>query len=242
MGKFIDMTGQRFGRLVALNRESDHIQPNGVRSVMWRCRCDCGNEIVTSGISLRKCYTQSCGCYHKDCAAVQGHKNKKYNTYDLSGEYGIGYTSKGEKFYFDIEDYDKIKDYCWFLNEDGYVLANESKTRKQIRFHRLILDVASDAEVDHINHRLNDNRKSQLRIVSGTQNNMNRSLQSNNTSGATGVYWNNKTARWCAEIILHKKKIYLGVFQDLDSAIAARKTAEEKYFGEYSYDNSRKDT
>ena len=37
---------------------------------------------------------------------------KKYNTYDLSGEYGIGYTSKGEEFYFDLDDYDKIKDYC----------------------------------------------------------------------------------------------------------------------------------
>lgn len=31
------------------------------------------------------------------------------NTYDLSGEYGIGYTTKGEEFWFDLEDYDKIK-------------------------------------------------------------------------------------------------------------------------------------
>lgn len=33
----------------------------------------------------------------------------KHNTYDLSGDFGIGYTDKGEKFYFDISDYEKIK-------------------------------------------------------------------------------------------------------------------------------------
>ena len=38
----------------------------------------------------------------------------KTNKYDLSGEYGIGYDSNGQKFYFDLEDYDKIKNYCWY--------------------------------------------------------------------------------------------------------------------------------
>ena len=44
--------------------------------------------------------------------------NKKYNKYDLSGEYGIGWTSNtNQEFYFDLEDYDKIKDYCWIYNK-----------------------------------------------------------------------------------------------------------------------------
>lgn len=41
-----------------------------------------------------------------------GKKNKRYNRYDLTGEYGIGYTNQGVEFYFDLEDYDKIKEYC----------------------------------------------------------------------------------------------------------------------------------
>lgn len=241
MGKFIDMTGQKFGKLTVICRTEDHVQPNGAKSVMWLCKCDCGNEVVTSGISLRKKLTQSCGCFHKECATNQGRKNKKYNTYDLSGEFGIGYTSKGEEFYFDLEDYDKIKDYCWFINDDGYVIGNNNMTRKLVRFHRLILPVTEKEQVDHIKHKTNDNRKSQLRIVTNAQNSMNRVKQPNNTSGVTGVYWDSNKQRWCAEIIINQKKIYLGVYSNFDDAVNARKKAEKKYFGEYSYDNSMKE-
>lgn len=237
MGKFIDMTGQKFGRLTVVCRTKDHIQPNGVSSVMWLCKCDCGNEIITSGMSLRKGRTQSCGCLHKECAAEQGRKNKKYNTYDLSGEYGIGYTLKGEEFYFDLEDYDKIKNYCWFINEDGYVIANDGEG-KIIRFHRIIMPVGKHDQIDHIKHKTNDNRKSEIRIVTGTQNNMNRSKQSNNTSSITGVYWSTTKQRWCSEIMINNRKIYLGVFVKFEDAVKARKEAEDKYFGEYSYDSS----
>lgn len=205
---------------------------------MWLCKCDCGNKIVTSGMSLRRGHTQSCGCYHKECAANRGRKNKRYNTYDLSGEYGIGYTSKGEEFYFDLEDYAKIKGFCWFLDEDGYVKTNDNITRKLIRFHRLILPVTEEEQVDHIKHKNYDNRKSQLRIVTNAQNSMNRTIQSNNTSGVTGIYWDEKKQRWCVEIMINQKKIYIGVFENFNDAVKARKEAEEKYFGEYSYDNS----
>ena len=240
MGKFIDITGQKFGRLTVVCRAENHIQPNGISSIMWKCKCDCNNEIITSGISLRKGRTKSCGCLHKECAINRGHKNKKYNTYDLSSGYGIGYTFKGEEFYFDLEDYDKIKDYCWFIDDKGYVTSNNSKTRKLIHFHRLVLSAKENEQIDHIHHCKNDNRKSQLRIVTGTQNNMNRSTQSNNTSGITGVYWNKSKQRWYSEIMINKKKIYLGIYKDFDDAVKARKEAEEKYFGIYSYDNSMK--
>jgi hypothetical protein len=233
------MTGQTFGRLVVLNREENHVQPNGVSVVMWRCKCECGNETIVSGMSLRLGHTQSCGCYHKDCAAHSGHKNKSYNTYDLSGEYGIGYTSKGEAFYFDLEDYDKIKDYCWYINENGYVMTNEIGTRRHIRFHRLILSVGEHEEVDHIKHRNNDNRKSQLRIVSGLQNQMNKGLIKTNTSGATGVRREKRRGYWYATITVNKRVIYLGSFgNDFDAAVKARKDAEQLYHGEFSYDNS----
>lgn len=71
--------------------------------------------------------------------------------YDLTGEYGIGWTSNTNKeFYFDIEDYDKIKDYCWYENDGGYVVTQ--RNRKTIRMHRLILNLSpkDDIQVDHI--------------------------------------------------------------------------------------------
>lgn len=58
MGKFIDLTGQRFGKLVVTERA-----PNGAGgNVRWICRCDCGTEIVVFGSSLKNGSTQSCGC------------------------------------------------------------------------------------------------------------------------------------------------------------------------------------
>lgn len=58
MGFFIDMTGQRFGRLVALSSE----KRVGDTRAYWRCQCDCGNTSVVSGKYLRSGVSRSCGC------------------------------------------------------------------------------------------------------------------------------------------------------------------------------------
>ena len=102
-------------------------------------------------------------------------KAKKHNTYDLSGEYGVGYTQKGYEFYFDLEDYDLIKDYCWRVGTHGYIECHRNKS--VVSMHRLILNVTDrKLQVDHIYHHKNDNRKSQLRIVTNRQNSRNQSL------------------------------------------------------------------
>lgn len=61
MGKIVDITGQRFGRLTVIEQAG---RSNG-RQVLWKCKCDCGNEIITQGGHLRSGHTQSCGCYNK---------------------------------------------------------------------------------------------------------------------------------------------------------------------------------
>lgn len=240
-----DLTGQKFGRLTVIQRGPNGIQPNGASYTQWWVKCDCGQTppflVRGSSLTYKNSRTKSCGCLHRETAAALGHANKKYNTYDLSGEFGIGYTSKGETFYFDLEDYDKIKDYCWYLDGQGRVMTNDPATRKHIFMHRLIMGVDDPKEqIDHIKHDTRDNRKSYLRIVSNSQNNMNKSFQSNNTSGKIGVYFSNNKQKWVPEIMINKKKIYLGVYDTFDEAVAARKEAEEKYFGKYSYENSMK--
>ena len=68
---------------------------------------------------------------------------------------------------------------------------------------------------------------------------MNRGLQSNNASGATGVYWHKQSSKWVAFIQNNRKHIHLGSFENFEDAVKARKDGEEKYFGEFSYDNSQ---
>ena len=71
--KKIDLTGQPFGRLVVI-REAG--RKNG--SVAWLCRCDCGNEIVVSGDSLRREHTQSCGCLSRELHTTHGCTHKTW--------------------------------------------------------------------------------------------------------------------------------------------------------------------
>ena len=60
MPAFINITGQRFGHLVAVARQGT--APDG--HVLWWCRCDCGKTKLIPGGSLRSGSTKSFGCYH----------------------------------------------------------------------------------------------------------------------------------------------------------------------------------
>lgn len=204
---------------------------------MWLCRCDCGNYHTVVGTSLTRGLCKSCGCF-----ATEKNKRKRQdlNQYDLSGEYGIGYTSKNEIFYFDKEDYDEIKEYSWYKDSLGYISTNisvpdVSKRQISVKMHRLVMNAHKNQMVDHIYHVKYDNRKSQLRIVTNQQNQFNSSLHKNNTTGITGVYWHKNKQKWESLICYNKKIIYLGMYDDFNEAVRVRKEAEEKYFKEYRY-------
>lgn len=237
--KLIDLTDRKFGHLTVIKRIEDKIYSSGRKAVQWLCRCDCedNNEVIVTGDNLKGKNVQSCGCFLSNKNSIL---HKKYNKYDLTGEYGIGYTFSGEEFWFDLEDYELIKDYCWHTGSGGYITSNEdgNKNYKTVRMHRIIMNCANDYKVDHINHNVRDNRKSNLRIVNNQQNAMNASIRKDNESGVTGVSWDKSTSLWRAYINYQCKRIDLGAYAVFESAVKARKDAEEKYFGEYSYDNS----
>lgn len=239
-----DMTGWNMwehgvpdSRLKVIKQIEDHVYPSGVRTSRWLCECSCDehNIILAIGKSIRSGNTKSCGCLEYEIKCMS--KNKKYNTYDLSGEYGIGYTSSGEEFWFDKEDYDKIKNYCWYTHH-GYIEARDANNI--ISMHRLVLGLNQndDRDIDHIKHNKFDNRKKYLRICNHVDNCKNRELGANNTSGHKGIFWHNRDSVWEAQITVNKKKIYLGRFANLSDAIKARVDAEQKYFDEFSYNSS----
>ena len=62
MGAFVNITGQRYGKLVAIER----VGTNSIGSSTWRCACDCGQVAVVSSGKLRSGWTRSCGCLHRE--------------------------------------------------------------------------------------------------------------------------------------------------------------------------------
>lgn len=62
MGRVIDLTGQKYGRLLVLERAEN----NSHNKAMWLCKCDCGNVVKVIGSHLRNGNTSSCGCLHKE--------------------------------------------------------------------------------------------------------------------------------------------------------------------------------
>lgn len=104
-----DLTGKTFGRWVVIKQAEDIINPSGKRKAAWLCECNCKEHTqkVVLGTYLKAGTSLSCGCTKK--------KGDEVNDYDLSGEFGIGWTINTHKeFYFDLEDYDLINDYRWY--------------------------------------------------------------------------------------------------------------------------------
>ena len=64
-------------------------------------------------------------------------------------------------------------------------------------------------------------------------------MTNRSTSGVIGVYFHKLAQKWCARIRVDGKEIYLGLYDNLEDATKVRKEAEQKYFGEYAYDEGR---
>ena len=60
---FLDLTGQRFGRLTVIKEADKYISPQGLKFAQWLCKCDCGNDTIVLATNLKKGTTKSCGCY-----------------------------------------------------------------------------------------------------------------------------------------------------------------------------------
>ena len=168
----------------------------------------------------------------------------------MSQDYGIGYTSRGQPFYFDLEDYDLISDYLWHIDSNGYVKTNTKRTdgkRSYLFMHHLIMNINDNSQViDHIHGTKNDNRKSNLRVVTKSQNNINQKIRKDNKTHIKGVNLKTdiikgkKYTYWQARIQVEGKRIELGRYKNITDAIKARKEAEKIYHGNYSYDVSQK--
>ena len=133
----------------------------------------------------------------------------------------------------DIEDIEHCKQKKWHFDARGYVFTKPSK--HALGMHRFIMNPKNDEYIDHINGIKYDNRRSNLRVCTNSQNLMNRGLQGNNKSGVTGVYWRPEKNKWQAQIKVNGVNKYLGIFKTIEEAKKVRTEAEKELFGEFQF-------
>lgn len=84
-------------------------------------------------------------------------------------------------------------------------------------------------QIDHIDQDGENNTWINLRDITGKENQRNKTLQKNNTSGFNGVHWVKKTKRWRVMLYLNNKQIYGGTFINKEDAIEKRKQMNIEY-------------
>ena len=235
MGKFIDMTGWKMwehgipdSKLTVIRRVEDIVQSNGIHIIQWLCECSCPqhNQIVAPGGHIRSGNTLSCGCLQIQRAKEA---NKKINLYNLDGEYGILWsTNTNEEVYFDLDKAEEILKHAWYIDAYGYPTTSIDK--KGVKMHVFL----GKGRHDHHNRNKRDNRFENLIPCTTSDNNKNRTVQSNNTSGFIGVCWIEGRGKWRARVHINKKPKDIGWFNDKHDAIVARLKAEKEYYGEFA--------
>lgn len=135
----------------------------------------------------------------------------------------------------DPEDQHLLDEYSFTDNGKKYVktFLKIDGIKKKIFLHHFILSVKKGFEVDHINRNPLDNRRCNLRYVTTSQNQMNKKMQTNNTSGFRGVSWNKYHKKWQAMIKINKKHIHIGFYKKIDDAATAYQKRAKELFGEY---------
>jgi len=150
--------------------------------------------------------------------------------------------TQGQVALIDDDDFDLVSKHKWFAHwspeiKSFYALTNIRKPNGKwsiIGMHRLIMGAKKGQQVDHIHHRTLDNRKSELRLCSPSQNQHNQGIRASNTSGYKGVSWHRQRQKWRAQIRLNRKNKYLGLYDTPEQAHAAYCLAAAELHGDFA--------
>lgn len=198
-----DITGQRFGRLVAI--ESTRLR-NTSGTTVWRCRCDCGNEVLTSLSQLTQGYKKSCGCLgHPPVQDILGHQFGDLTAIEYAGK-------KDGQYYW------RCRCQC---GKETVVRQNNLLIGKTKSCGCLQAKVVVD------NMKFVNGTSVTLLEKAG------KWLVSTNTSGYNGVHWSKGSQKWIAQIGFKGKTYHLGSFSKIEDAVDARKKAEDRIYGEF---------
>lgn len=124
MGAYVDLIGQRFGRLVVTSRAEDYVSPKGYKRVQFNCICDCGAQTVVCGASLRSGKTVSCGCRGREIT-----NRRMKNSYCVVGEtVYVDLPNTGKKLICDLSA-SRIRNLVDLESRTGQVSAARRRRR-----------------------------------------------------------------------------------------------------------------
>jgi len=142
---------------------------------------------------------------------------------------------KGASTTLDDADYDRAKAFHWHKTTNGYVAGYVvEQGGRRVYLHRWLLDAQPGQFVDHIDGNKLNNRRSNLRLVTRSQNQANRRHNRTSRSRYKGVTWHKRRKRWMARIQVRGRRITIGYFNDPLQAAYEYDAFARNYFGEYA--------
>lgn len=215
MGERKDLTGRRFGKLVVLSQTEKRMDGG---SIVWRCRCDCGQFAEVSARRLIRGKVRSCGCL--SAALYKDYVGKRFGRLTVTAPAG------------------KIR-------KNGSTVT-WWKCRCDCGRETVVTQSAlQSGDTQSCGCLQKERTRECLGLAGGTSAAIlerNKQVRKNNTSGYTGVV---RTAdgKWAAYINFKKKRYWLGRYADLEEAVKARQRGEEMHeeFLEWYYKTRGKD-
>lgn len=132
-------------------------------------------------------------------------------------------------------------DIAGYKRKDGYIII--SLFGEKYLAHRIAWELFYESKcpefIDHINGITSDNKITNLRPASHSQNMMNRKMQKNNKSGYTGVRWVEKRGKYQARCNFGHKEKFLGYYESADMAYSAYSRHCKEVYGDFFKDGAR---
>lgn len=217
MGKLIDLTGVKFGRLTVIKRDDTKDS-----KVKWICKCLCGNYKPVYGSYLRSGETESCGCLRKESLIKRSTKHGNAPREGVSPEHSTWHAIKQR---CGNPNHKRYKDY----GGRGISICD----RWNNSFMDFLSDMGEKPSPKHSIERIDVNKNYEpdnCKWATTLEQARNQRVRSDNKTGTKGVHWCSTKQRYKVMITVNGKLKHIGTFKILKEAKEAREKAESKYW------------
>ncbi len=222
-----DIIGNKFGKLTVLSEgvTQEYVKSGYVsKRFFWNCLCDCGKQISAREDGLKNGRITSCGCYRTE------------RIREAVTKHGMCGTPAHKIWISMIDRCYQPKDSSYpNYGGRGIIVCDrwlEPDGQGFINFFVDMGELPDGLSLDRIDPHGNYSAEN-CRWVDSSHQSFNQTLRVTNKSGKTGVNFNKKRGKWEARITKNYETMFLGSFDDIQSAVEVRREAEIKYYGYY---------